>query len=401
MPVLSSTMIEGKIISWIKFEGDVLTKGERVIMVEFDKEDMDVETFYDGYLAAIMVEGGVATVGSEIALLAETKAEIAEAKPKSNSSSSAAATALAGQSTSEKVAKNVGSVLAPPLKAPGAAVLVSFMHPTSEEGKGIVATSYAKKLATELNVDLGRIVGSRLLGRIMVKDVEAVAVAAVEVTTVVATTPTPDSGATATLVIELGSVVPFSIMQAAVSKIMVESLSVPTFRVWYTITTDALDALYKKIKTKGVTMIALLAKVTALALAKHAVVNSSCRDGNSFTYNSSINIAVAVALDGGLITPVLQDVDKRELVDKAKAKQLVLYLAISPDGQSIGKMFYFMLTQVYTILFSISSKNLIYQTTTPMYTMVSGFQIPSILHSFQKSCLPNNHISYFDHMVQI
>lgn len=65
-----------------------------------------------------------------------------------------------------------------------------------------------------------------------------------------------------------------------------------------------------QIKSKGVTMTALLAKATALALVQHPVVNSSCRDGKSFTYNSSINIAVAVAIDGGLITPVLQDADK-------------------------------------------------------------------------------------------
>lgn len=57
-------------------------------------------------------------------------------------------------------------------------------------------------------------------------------------------------------------------------------------------------------------MTALLAKATALALVQHPVVNSSCRDGKSFTYNSHINIAVAVAIDGGLITPVLQDADK-------------------------------------------------------------------------------------------
>lgn len=57
-------------------------------------------------------------------------------------------------------------------------------------------------------------------------------------------------------------------------------------------------------------MTALLAKATAMALTQHPVVNASCRDGKSFTYNSSINIAVAVAMDGGLITPVLQDADK-------------------------------------------------------------------------------------------
>ncbi|CAL5333552.1 unnamed protein product [Camellia sinensis] len=96
--------------------------------------------------------------------------------------------------------------------------------------------------------------------------------------------------------IELGSVVPFTIMQSAVSRNMVESLAVPTFRVG--------------IKLKGVTMAALLAKATALAFIKHPVVNSSCRYGKNFTYNGSINIAVTVAIDDGLSTPVLQDADK-------------------------------------------------------------------------------------------
>ncbi|KAL5668185.1 hypothetical protein ACJX0J_020406, partial [Zea mays] len=86
------------------------------------------------------------------------------------------------------------------------------------------------------------------------------------------------------------------------------------------------------VKPKGVTMTVLLAKAAAMALAQHPVVNSTCRDGKSFTYNSNINIAVAVAIDGGLITPVLQDADKldiyllsqnwKDLVKKARAKQL-------------------------------------------------------------------------------
>jgi len=85
MPALSSTMTEGKIVSWVKSEGDKLSKGESVVVVESDKADMDVETFYDGYLAAIMVEeGGVAPVGSAIALLAETEEEIADARAKAS-----------------------------------------------------------------------------------------------------------------------------------------------------------------------------------------------------------------------------------------------------------------------------------------------------------------------------
>jgi pyruvate dehydrogenase E2 component (dihydrolipoamide acetyltransferase) len=322
-------MTEGKIVSWVKSEGDKLNKGESVVVVESDKADMDVETFYDGYLAAIMVEeGGVAPVGSAIALLAETEDEIADAKAKASGgggggdskappASPPTAAVEAPVSVEKKVAAAPVSIKA---------VAASAVHPASEGGKRIVASPYAKKLAKELKVELAGLVGSGPMGRIVAKDVEAVAAgggvqAAVAVKEVVAAPG-----------VELGSVVPFTTMQGAVSRNMVESLGVPTFRVGYTISTDALDALYKKIKSKGVTMTALLAKATALALAKHPVVNSSCRDGNSFVYNSSINVAVAVAIDGGLITPVLQNADKvdiyslsrkwKELVDKARAKQL-------------------------------------------------------------------------------
>ncbi|XAR72369.1 Dihydrolipoyllysine-residue acetyltransferase [Bertholletia excelsa] len=83
MPALSSTMTEGKIVSWIKSEVEALSKGESVVVVESHKADMDVETFYDGILAAIVVgEGEIAPVGAPIGLLAETEEEVAEAKAK-------------------------------------------------------------------------------------------------------------------------------------------------------------------------------------------------------------------------------------------------------------------------------------------------------------------------------
>ncbi|MBE9039790.1 2-oxo acid dehydrogenase subunit E2, partial [Oscillatoriales cyanobacterium LEGE 11467] len=69
MPALSSTMTEGKITSWTKSPGDKVDKGETVVVVESDKADMDVESFYEGYLATIVVaEGDVAPVGGTIAL---------------------------------------------------------------------------------------------------------------------------------------------------------------------------------------------------------------------------------------------------------------------------------------------------------------------------------------------
>jgi len=85
MPALSSTMTEGKIVSWVKSPGDKVEKGETVVVVESDKADMDVETFYEGYLAHIIVPAGeTAPVGAAIAYIAETEAEIATAQSLAN-----------------------------------------------------------------------------------------------------------------------------------------------------------------------------------------------------------------------------------------------------------------------------------------------------------------------------
>ncbi|KAF8378462.1 hypothetical protein HHK36_029802 [Tetracentron sinense] len=334
MPALSSTMTEGKIVSWVKSEGDVLSKGESVVVVESDKADMDVETFYDGILAAIVVgEGETAPVGAPIGLLAETEDEIAEAK------------AQASSKTASPSPPPVPSPSPPVAEAPLPVKVVSA--PIPDGPRKIVATPYAKKLAKQHKIDIGSVIGTGPLGRITPSDVEAAAGISPSESSInnlgsgnvaaaaIAAAPVPAKAATPASPLPLipgSTVVPFTTMQAAVSKNMVESLSVPTFCVGYPVNTDALDALYEKVKPKGVTMTALLAKAAAMALAQHPVVNASCKDGKSFRYNSSINIAVAVAINGGLITPVLQDADKldlyllsqrwKELVEKARAKQL-------------------------------------------------------------------------------
>ncbi|XWS34026.1 hypothetical protein CRYUN_Cryun21dG0004200 [Craigia yunnanensis] len=335
MPALSSTMTEGKIVSWVKSEGDKLSKGESVVVVESDKADMDVETFYDGILAAIVVgEGETAPVGAAIGLLAETEDEIAEAKAKA-ASKSGASIPSPPPTPSPSPAPAATSTSTP---APAAV-------PIAEGPRKTVATPYAKKLAKQHKVDIESLVGTGPYGRITPADIEAAAGISPSKTivgpaVVAEAKPATPPKATAAVAgpsslpppLPGSTVVPFTTMQAAVSKNMVESLSVPTFRVGYPVTTDALDRLYEKVKPKGVTMTALLAKAAAMALVQHPVVNASCKDGKSFTYNSNINIAVAVAVNGGLITPVLQDADKldlyllsqkwKELVEKARTKQL-------------------------------------------------------------------------------
>ena len=77
MPALSSTMKEGRVVTWLKNEGDEISAGEAIMVVESDKADMDVEAFEDGYLAKIMVgEGEMAPVGQAVALIAESEADI-------------------------------------------------------------------------------------------------------------------------------------------------------------------------------------------------------------------------------------------------------------------------------------------------------------------------------------
>lgn len=326
MPALSSTMTEGKIVSWVKSPGDKVEKGETVVVVESDKADMDVETFYEGYLAHIIVPAGeTAPVGAAIAYVVETEAEIPLAK------------SLA----------NAGGAAATPTPVPVTTAPVDPSQNGSNHQPGrVVVSPRARKLAKELKVDLSTLAGSGPYGRIVAEDVE-VAVGKVQpVTTPVITSapanvvipipvavpvpapvPAPVVNSTAP-----GQVVPFTTLQNAVIRGMVASLSVPVFRVSYTINTDGLDKLYKQIKSKGVTMTALLAKAVAITLQKHPILNASYSE-QGVVHHPHINVSVAVAMDdGGLITPVLQNADAvdiyslsrnwKSLVERARTKQL-------------------------------------------------------------------------------
>lgn len=335
MPALSSTMTEGKIVSWVKSVGDKVEKGETVVVVESDKADMDVESFYEGYIAVITVPAGeMVPVGTAIALVAETEAEIAAAQQKAAAAPQPAASAPAAQ------------------PAPVAAA-IAVEAPASSNGARsgrMVASPRARKLAKDLKIDLNTLNGSGPHGRIVAEDVELAAGRAPAPTSAPAVAPAPVPAAAPVAArpaptptpapIAPGQQVPLTTFQNAVVRNMLVSLEVPTFHVGYTITTDSLDKLYKQIKSKGVTMTALLAKAVAMTLQKHPLVNASFAN-QSINYPSAINVAVAVAMDdGGLITPVLQQADQmdiyslsrtwKDLVERARAKQL------QPDEYSTG-----------------------------------------------------------------
>jgi len=333
MPALSSTMTEGKIVSWQKSPGDKVAKGETVLVVESDKADMDVESFYEGFLATILVDAGdSANVGSTLALLAETEAEIEEAKQKGAGSPQAKA-----PSTPVPVAE---------IAVPVATTAANNIAATN--GGRLIISPRARKLAKELKVDLHNLKGTGPHGRIVAEDVEIAAgkTPTVSAPVAIAPTTTPATSSisqpvyTPPVPATPGQVTPMNTLQNAVVKNMVASLTVPIFHVSYTITTDNLDKVYKQLKSKGVTMTALLAKAIAVTLQKYPILNASYVE-QGIKYNSNINVAIAVAMpDGGLITPVLANADQvdiysisrtwKDLVERARAKKL------QPDEYSTG-----------------------------------------------------------------
>jgi len=353
MPALSSTMTEGKIVSWVKSPGDKIEKGETVVIVESDKADMDVESFYEGFLATIVVPAGEsAAVGAAIALVAETEAEIELAKQQGS------ANAAPAEATADAPAQMAAATAVSP-----APLEAANGNGTPSRNGRTIASPRARKLAKELKIDLAGLQGSGPYGRIVAEDIEAAAgktsapvppapsaspvpVAPAPVAPAPMAPPAP-AAAKASIVPPApvapaapGQVVPLNTLQNAVVRNMMASLQVPVFRVGYTITTDNLDKLYKQVKSKGVTMTALLAKAVAVTLQKHPIMTAFYTE-QGINYRSSINVAIAVAMaDGGLITPVLQNADQldlyslsrmwKDLVDRSRSKQL------QPDEYSTG-----------------------------------------------------------------
>ena len=363
MPALSSTMTEGKIVEWLKNPGDKVERGESVLVVESDKADMDVESFQDGYLAAVLMPAGsTAPVGETIGLIVENQDEIAsiqeQNKDKQTEVSSDGQLELPNNKPEikEEKQKEVPQNNEQEVEIKREKVLISsneiqFNASTSNNSSRVIASPRAKKLASTMGVELAKVHGSGPHGRIQAEDVlkangQPVSIPWIGEGSSPASISSPHVQAERKSEIlgnsfgTPGETVQFNTLQKAVNKNMESSLNVPCFRVGYSINTDKLDNFYKKVKQNGVTMTALLVKAVAKTLKKHPQVNSSFSE-NGISYPENINIAVAVAMeDGGLITPVLKEPcntdlfelsrEWKDLVKRSRAKQL------EPDEYSTG-----------------------------------------------------------------
>ena len=359
MPALSSTMTEGKIVEWLKNPGDKVERGESVLVVESDKADMDVESFQDGYLAAVLMPAGsTAPVGETIGIIVETEDEILSVQKNNKTvkiQSDENKKDIQLENKSEEV--SVKSVKTAKREEPKVKKTEEIIKNDSQIDASttnitsrVIASPKAKKLASQNGVDLTKVRGTGPHGRIQAEDVLKAKGQPISV-------PWIGEGDYSAGIInnkevksiskemgnsfgKPGETVQFNTLQKAVNKNMESSLDVPCFRVGYSIKTQNLDNFYKKVKQNGVTMTAILAKAVAKTLNNHPQVNASFSE-NGIKYPDSINIAIAVAMeDGGLITPVLKDPSKtdlfelsrewKDLVKRSRSKQL------EPEEYSTG-----------------------------------------------------------------
>ena len=171
MPALSSTMTEGKIVEWLKNPGDKVERGESVLVVESDKADMDVESFQDGYLAAVLMPAGsTAPVGETIGLIVENQDDIASVQKQNKANqpevSSSDQLELVSNKTEEKpvvqtenINKEVEVVLKSEKPVPSFKT-DQINAATSDVSSRIIASPRAKKLASQMGVDLAKVHGS-------------------------------------------------------------------------------------------------------------------------------------------------------------------------------------------------------------------------------------------------
>lgn len=318
MPRMSDTMEEGKILKWLKKVGDRIEVGDIIAEVETDKADMEMEALDDGFLTEIRAqEGESVPVGGVIALLGE-EAEVGVAPtPPARTVGTSVSTPPAEKMTNAKAsppaAKKVRKIREAAPKKP----------PARKKDERILASPIVRKIAAERGIELAKVRGSGPGGRIIKQDLEgaeAIPVAA-ELKTPpaappVATTPT-------------GRVEPFSRMRATIAKRMADSMrEAPHFYVTAEIDMSEAVRLRTSLKlsdrvSADVTYTHLLVKAIAVALGRHPRLNASFT-GDGRELKAEVNIGIAVALDDGLIVPVLHDCQALSLLDiAAQANALV------------------------------------------------------------------------------
>jgi pyruvate dehydrogenase E2 component (dihydrolipoamide acetyltransferase) len=334
MPKMGDTMEEGKILSWRKHVGDTIKKGDALAEIETEKVNIEVEAFAAGTLRKIIVaEGETVPVGTEIALIGdpaeplEDDGAVAAKAPVVASVGAPAASAATTVATREPSAAATANGHAAPAETGGGRKFISPI---------------ARRIAAEHQLDVAQINGSGPGGRIIREDVEAAlarqqqAAASVAAPAPAATSiPTPAIAAVSPAAAAPGEevdVVPLSQMRKTIAKRLQQSMqTVPHFYMTVSIDTTRLGELRASLNEYATTLPEpvkisindLVIRAVALALVRMPEVNASF-DGERLLLKKHINIGVAVALDRGLIVPVIRDADHRTVLDIARESRRLI-----------------------------------------------------------------------------
>lgn len=322
MPKLSDTMTEGVVAEWHKKIGDQVSEGDLLADIETDKATMEFESFYDGVLLHIGVEkGAAAPVNNILAIIGEKGEDIEKILAEAGSEE--------GSSEEEKVEETSQpekkeEVVAPAAKqeAPVQAVAVS----NNNGSERIFASPLAKSMAEERGIDLSTVKGTGENNRIVKKDIENYNPANAVITSSYTSAPVGT---------ESYRDEPLSQMRKAIARTLTASkFSAPHFYLKMEVDMDNAIAARKAINADGSVKISfndIVVKAVASALRKHPKVNADWI-GDAIRYNDHIHIGVAVAVDEGLLVPVVKFTDTKGfaqigeeikvLAEKARTKKI-------------------------------------------------------------------------------
>jgi pyruvate dehydrogenase E2 component (dihydrolipoamide acetyltransferase) len=330
MPKLSEAMETGRVIKWLKKEGDRVQGGDILAEVETDKADVEMEAFGSGALRKILVPAGErAPVGALIAVIAEPDDDIAAVMAQAAPPAPAVAAAPPA-SAAPPARAGAGSPPQPapamrPEAAAGPSVTRVVPASGSSGGQRVKASPLAKKIAAQAGVDLRLVPGSGPGGRVIRRDVEAARTAAA---------PSPAARPAAPGVEYEDR--PLTAIRATIAKRMpLAKAPVPHFYLTSEVAMDRGWALREELNAlEGQPKLSvndLVIRACALALLAHPEVNASFQ-GESVRVWYRVHLGLAVALDEGLITPVLRDcqakslaqiaVEARDLVERARTRKL-------------------------------------------------------------------------------
>jgi pyruvate dehydrogenase E2 component (dihydrolipoyllysine-residue acetyltransferase) len=306
MPQMGESITEGTITKWLKKVGDTVQRDEPIFEISTDKVDAEIPSPVAGVLSEIMVpEGSTVTINTVVAVIGGT----------------------AGKSAAPAAA-------APTAPAPAAATPAAAPPPAAAEGERVRSSPLVRKIAKDNNVDLATVPGTGASGRITKTDIvshleqgqKSIPAAAPAVAVAPVAAPAPAAAKPAAPQPQPGELVPMSKMRSIIAQRMVESKRTsPHVHTVFKVDMTRIVKIREKEKAKyeqrnGVklTYMPFITRAAVVALRKHPIVNGSI-EGEAIRYNKNINIGIAVALDWGLIVPVIKQAEEKNFLGIARA----------------------------------------------------------------------------------